>query len=59
MIGLETVTVAVASALLGGFAGTWLRIRHERDEAFRDRQITAADDFSTGLHQALLALRNA
>jgi hypothetical protein len=59
LIELDTLVVAILSAFLGGLAATWLRIRHERDEAFRDRQINAADDFSTGLQQALLVLRDA
>jgi hypothetical protein len=59
MIELETLLVALLSGLGGGVLGTWLQIRHERHEAFRERQINAADDFTTGLQQALLAVRAA
>jgi hypothetical protein len=64
MIGAATITVwtllvAIASGLSGGLLATWLRTRHERTEAFRDRQITAADDLTTGLVQASIALDDA
>ena len=59
MIDLDTLVVAVLGAFLGGLAATWLRARHERDEAMRDRQLTAADDFATGYQQALIALEQA
>ena len=58
-VSLETILVAVIAGLGGGLAGTWLQIRHERDEAFRERQITAADDLSTGLIQAIIGLDDA
>jgi hypothetical protein len=48
-VSLETILVAVIAGLGGGLAGTWLQIRHEREEAFRERLINAADDLSTGL----------
>jgi hypothetical protein len=47
-VSLETILVAAIAGLGGGLAGTWLQIRHEREEAFRDRLITAADDLATG-----------
>jgi hypothetical protein len=56
MIDLDTLVVAVLSAFLGGLAATWLRLRHERDEAMRDRQLTAADDFATSFQQAINAV---
>ena len=58
-VSLETILVAVIAGLGGGLAGTWLRIRHEREEAFRGRQITAADDLATGLQQAIIGLDDA
>jgi hypothetical protein len=55
-----TVTVALASALFGGFLGslltTWMRIRHEREEALRARMIEAADEFIRRSIEALNAL---
>ena len=33
-------------------------LQHERTERWLDRQIRAADDFSTGLEQALLGVRD-
>lgn len=35
------------------------RLRHERAEQWRDRLVRAADDFSTGVEQALLAVNEA
>ena len=58
-VSVETILVAVIAGLGGGLAGTWLRIRHEREEAFRGRQITAADDLATGLQQAIIGLDDA
>jgi hypothetical protein len=58
-VSLETILVAVIAGLGGGLAGTWLQIRHERDEAFRNRLITAADDLATGLQQAIIGLDEA
>jgi hypothetical protein len=58
-ISVETILVAILGGLGGGLLGTWLQIRHERAEAFRERLITAADDLSTGLLQADIALRDA
>ena len=59
MISVETLLVALVGGLSGGVLGTWLRIRHEREEAFRERLITAADDLSTGLLQAIIGLDSA
>jgi hypothetical protein len=58
-VSLQTILVAVIAGLGGGLAGTWLQIRHEREEAFRDRLITAADDLATGLQQAIIGLDDA
>ena len=55
-VSLETLLIAAIGGLGGGVLGTWLQIRHERAEAFRDRQIRAADDLATGLLQALIAV---
>lgn len=35
------------------------QLEHEREEAWRDRMVRAADDFSTGVEQALLAVNDA
>jgi hypothetical protein len=59
VISATTLVVAILSGVGAGLAATWLRIRHEREEAFRDRLITAADDLSTGLLQAIIALEDA
>jgi hypothetical protein len=59
VISVETLLVAILGGLGGGLLGTWLQIRHERQEAFRDRMITAADDLSTGLLQAIIGLDDA
>lgn len=66
-----TVVIAVTSAaggVVAGIASTWLRIRaeqsegerqrrHERREGLRERRMLAADDFVTGLVQAISATR--
>jgi hypothetical protein len=59
VISVETLLVALLGGLSGGVLGTWLQIRHEREEAFRERLITAADDLSTGLLQAIIGLDTA
>jgi hypothetical protein len=59
VISVETLLVALIGGLSGGVLGTWLQIRHEREEAFRERLITAADDLSTGLLQAIIGLDTA
>jgi hypothetical protein len=59
VISVETLLVALLGGLSGGVLGTWLQIRHEREEAFRERLITAADDLSTGLLQAIIGLETA
>jgi hypothetical protein len=58
-ISVETLLIAILSGLGGGLIGTWLQIRHERDETFRERLITAADDLATGLIQAVIGLDDA
>jgi len=55
-VSLETILVAVIAGLGGGLAGTWLQIRHEREEAFRDRLITAADDLAPDCNRRSSAL---
>jgi hypothetical protein len=59
MISVQTILVAIIGGVGGGVLATVLRIRHERQEAFRDRQITAADDLATGLGQAIIGLEQA
>lgn len=54
----ELVVVGLVSGAAGALLTTLLRIRHERSEQLRDRMIEAADDCSTGLQQALMALGN-
>ncbi len=58
-----TVLLAVVTALIGGSVGAigarWLQGRHQRAEAWRDRLVPAADDFGTGVLQAILAVRDA
>jgi hypothetical protein len=56
---ISVETVALVGGLSGGVLGTWLQIRHEREEAFRERLITAADEFSTHLLQAIIGLDEA
>jgi hypothetical protein len=56
VISVSTLLVALVGGISGGVLGTWLQIHHEREEAFRERLITAADDFSTGLLQAIIGL---
>jgi hypothetical protein len=66
-----TVVIALISAaggVAGGIVTTWLRVgadltegrrqrAHERDERLRERQMVAADEFATGLMQAINATR--
>lgn len=59
MIEVETVVVALVSGAVGALLTTLLRIRHEREERYRERQLTAADDFSTGVIQAMRLIRDA
>jgi hypothetical protein len=58
-----TVVISVISAFIGGGAGAivtvMLQSRHQRQEAWRSRLVPAADDFSTGVLQALLVHRDA
>jgi hypothetical protein len=48
-----------SAASAAAYLGHGYKIRHEREEAFRERLITAADDFSTGLLQAIIGLETA
>lgn len=59
VISVETLLVAIIGGLGGGVIGTWLQIRHERREAFRERLIAAADALSTSLLQASLGVAEA
>jgi dsDNA-binding SOS-regulon protein len=54
-----TVTIAVVGSALAGVVVGVFRTRHERNESFKDRMLTAADDLATGLTQALLVVRQA
>lgn len=56
---VETLLAAIVGGAGGAILTTLIRIRHERDENFRARLLAAADDFATGLQQALIALANA
>jgi len=55
--------VTIGAAAIGGAIGalitTFARMSHERAERIRERKLAAADDFSTGVIQAALALRDA
>lgn len=51
------MVIAVAGSALAGVVVGVFRTRHERNESFKDRMLTAADDLATGLAQALLAVR--
>jgi hypothetical protein len=52
----ELVLVGLLSGAAGAFLTTLMRIGHEQSEALRARMFAAADDFATGLMQALMAL---
>jgi hypothetical protein len=54
-----TVMAGLIGGASGGFIATLLQIAHERSENFRSRCVQAADDFSTALSRALLALNDA
>jgi hypothetical protein len=51
------------TALVGGSVGaigaTWLQGKHQRAEAWRDRLVRAADEFGTGVLEAIMSLRDA
>jgi hypothetical protein len=55
--------VAIIAGLVGGSIAalitTLLTISHEREKQLRERMITAADDFGTGVFQAIIGLRDA
>lgn len=52
------ITAGLAGGSLGALITTLLRISHEREEQLRERMITAADDFGTGILQAIIDLRD-
>jgi hypothetical protein len=55
--------VTIGAAAIGGTIGALItafaRMSHERAERIRERKLAAADDFTTGVIQAVLALRDA
>jgi hypothetical protein len=53
-----TILVALLSGGAGAVIGKWLEGRFQRDRDFRTWHLTAAANYTTGVHQALLALRN-
>jgi hypothetical protein len=54
--GLTILFALVGGGAAGTLASTFWRIRHERAEAWRSRLLDAADDFATGVLQALMKL---
>lgn len=56
---LLTVIVSLLSGAGGAYLSTLMRLRHEREERIRERMLSAADDFGTGLLQAILGIRDA
>lgn len=56
MVSVQMLITAALAGAVGSVLTAWLRNRHEREEAFRGRQIEAADDLSTGLLQAIIGL---
>jgi hypothetical protein len=46
------------AGLASGLLVALLNVRHQRTEGIRDRMLTAADEFSTGMGQALMAARH-
>jgi hypothetical protein len=57
VISATTVIVAILGSAIGGVVGSWLQIRHQRHEAFRERMLQAADDAATSIGAALSATR--
>jgi hypothetical protein len=54
-----TILAALGAGAIGALLTTWIRGRHERAEAWRDRLVPAADELATDILQAILALRDA
>jgi hypothetical protein len=57
VISTTTVLVAIIGSAIGGVVGSWLQIRHQRHEAFRERMLEAADDAANSVGTALSATR--
>jgi hypothetical protein len=55
---IVAIIVALVSGALGAVLGKLIEDRSERARDFRTWRLTAAADYTTGVHQALLALRN-
>jgi hypothetical protein len=51
------VWAAILIALASGGFGAWLTAWNDRNERFRDRLITSADDFSVTASEAFIAVR--
>jgi hypothetical protein len=58
-VTIGTVIAGFVGGASGGFLSTLMQISSERDKEFRTRRLTAADEFSTALTQALLELNDA
>jgi hypothetical protein len=56
-IATTTVLVALLGSAVGGVLGSWLQIRHQRHEAFRQRLLEAADDAANAVGSDLSATR--
>jgi hypothetical protein len=56
---VENIVIALVGGGAGAVLTTFMRNRHEREERFRERMLAAADDYSTGVVQALLKLNAA
>lgn len=60
MSNSQTVLLSVVTAFVsGGLGGAWWQGRSQREEAWRSRLVLAADEFVTGLTQALIGLADA
>jgi len=57
MISTTTILVAIVGSAIGGVVGSWLQIRHERQEAFRERMLEAADAAANSVAASLSATR--
>jgi hypothetical protein len=57
VISVTTVIFALIGSAIGGLLGSWLQIRHQRREAFRERMLEAADNAANAIGAALTATR--
>lgn len=57
MVSATTIIVAILGSAIGGVVGSWLQIRHQRREAFRERMLGAADEAADAIGRALSATR--